>query len=41
MMIMAKVGQTRYHDRDEIGSGLDLIRGNKKADAQLQVRYKL
>lgn len=41
LMIMAKVGQTRYHDRDEIGSGLDLIRGNKKADAQLQVRYKL
>ncbi|WP_321334030.1 helix-hairpin-helix domain-containing protein [uncultured Bacteroides sp.] len=39
-MVMAKIGQTRYNDRNEIGSGLDIIEGNKKTDAQIQLRYK-
>lgn len=37
---MARVGQTVYYDRNEIGSGNDLIRGNKKADVQMQLRLK-
>lgn len=37
---IAKAGQTIYYDRDEIGSGNDLIRGNKKADVQIQLRLK-
>ncbi len=39
-MILGKYGQTTYYDRDEIGSGNDLIHGNKKADIQLQLRCK-
>lgn len=39
-MAIAKVGQTVYYDRNEIGSGNDLIRGNKKADVQMQLRLK-
>ena len=37
---IAKLGQTTYFDRDEIGSGNDLIYGNKKADIQMQLRIK-
>lgn len=39
-MMIAKMGQTVYYDRDEIGSGNDLISGNKKADVQMQLRLK-
>ncbi len=39
-MVLGKYGQTIYFDRDKIGSGNDLIRGNKKADVQLQLRFK-
>lgn len=39
-MCIAKYGQTSYFDRDEIGSGLDIINDNKKCDLQLQVRAK-
>ena len=39
-MLIAKFGETAYFDRDEIGSGNDLIRGNKKADVQMQLRLK-
>lgn len=39
-MMIAKIGQTVYYDRDEIGSGNDLISGNKKADVQMQLRLK-
>jgi hypothetical protein len=39
-MLIAKVGQTTYFDRDEIGSGADLIAGNKKLDLQMQLRIK-
>lgn len=39
-MIIGKLGQTMYYDRNEIGSGYDLIRNNKKADLQMQLRLK-
>lgn len=39
-MVIAKFGQTVYRDRNEIGSGYDLISGNKKADLQMQLRLK-
>ena len=39
-MLIGKLGQTVYSDRQEIGSGNDLITGNKKADLQMQLRLK-
>ena len=39
-MFIARYGQTTYSDREEIGSGHDLIEGNKKCDLQLQCRIK-
>lgn len=39
-MFITKFGETIYLDRSEIGSGNDLIRGNKKADVQMQLRIK-
>jgi hypothetical protein len=39
-MLIAKYGQVTYSDREEIGSGNDLIEGNRKSDLQLQVRMK-
>jgi len=40
LMIIAKFGQTRYTDRDEIGSALETIYGNTKSDINLQLRWK-
>lgn len=40
LLLIAKWGETVYLDRSEIGSGNDLIRGNKKADVQMQLRIK-
>ncbi|KAA6340850.1 hypothetical protein EZS27_011301 [termite gut metagenome] len=37
-MIIAKLGQTTYYDRDKIGSGTDVIPNNKKLDLQMQVK---
>ncbi len=39
-LFITKFGETVYLDRKEIGSGNDLIRGNKKADIQMQLRIK-
>lgn len=39
-MLIAKFGETIYHDRNEIGSGNSLIAGNTKSDLQLQLRIK-
>ena len=39
-MLLVKLGHTAYGDRDEIGSGNDLIRGNRKTDLQAQLRLK-
>lgn len=40
LMLIAKFGQTVYQDRDEISSGNDLIRSNRKTDLQMQLRLK-
>lgn len=40
-MFLVKFGQTIYRDRDAIGSGNDLIEGNRKTDLQMQLRIKL
>lgn len=40
LMLLVKFGQTVYQDRETIGSGNDLIQGNKKADLQMQLRIK-
>ena len=40
LMLQVKVGQTVYLDRDEISSGNDLIRGNRKTDLQLLLRLR-
>lgn len=40
LMVLAKLGHTVYRDRNEIGSGNDLIAGNRKTDLQVQVRLK-
>lgn len=39
-LLITKFGETIYLDRNEIGSGNDLISGNKKADIQMQLRIK-
>ena len=40
-MFLVKFGQTIYQDRETIGSGNDLIQGDKKADLQMQLRICL
>lgn len=39
-MLVAKLGQTIYQNRETISSGNDLINGNKKTDLQIQARVK-
>ena len=39
-LFITKFGETIYLNRNEIGSGNDLIYGNKKADIQVQLRIK-
>ena len=39
-MFLVKFGQTVYRNRESIGSGNDLIAGNKKTDLQMQLRIK-
>ena len=39
-VVIARYGHTFYQDRDEIGSGNDLIEQSEKADLQLQFRIK-
>ena len=38
---LVKFGETIYQDRDQIGSGNDLINSNKKTDIQMQLRIKI
>lgn len=40
LLLSAKVGMTRYFNRDEISSGLEQIRQNHREDLSLQLRYK-
>ena len=39
-LFITKFGETIYLNRNDIGSGNDLIYGNKKADIQMQLRIK-
>lgn len=39
-MVMLKYGQSTYNDRDQIGSGNELIDSNKKQDLQMLLRLK-
>ena len=41
LSVNAKIGTTVYSDIDEIGSGLELIEGNVKTDAKLQLIWKI
>ena len=40
LFIHAKLGMTRYFNRDTIGSGLEMIDANHREDLQVQVRWK-
>ncbi|WP_323757006.1 helix-hairpin-helix domain-containing protein [Roseivirga sp.] len=41
MDLWARIAKTTYYDRDEIGTGLETINGNKRTEVKFQVRYKL
>lgn len=36
-----RLARTTYYDRDEIGTGLETIQGNKKTDLRFQLRFKI
>lgn len=38
--LWVRYARTQYKDKDVIGSGLEEIRGNKKTDVKVQLRYK-
>lgn len=40
LLVVFKYGQTVYADRGQIGSGLEAIEGNRKADLNVQIRWK-
>lgn len=40
LLFLLKFGETIYQDRENIGSGNDLIAGNRKGDVQMQMRVK-
>ncbi len=39
--IWIRLARTTFYDRDEIGTGLERIDGNKRTEAKIQMRYKL
>jgi hypothetical protein len=41
MDLWARIAKTTYYDRQEIGTGLETISGNKRTEVKFQVRYKL
>ena len=41
LALYARIGRTIYSDRDEIGSGLTLIKGNHKTDLKVEAIWKL
>lgn len=41
MMVIAKLGCTRYFDRSTIGTGLQQLNSHSMTDLDLQVRLKL
>lgn len=40
LMLLLKYGETNYNDRDEIGSGYDLIASHRRTDIQMQLRLR-
>lgn len=36
----ARIAQTWYADRDQIGTGLEMIEGNQRTDVKFQLRYR-
>ena len=40
LFINAKLGMTKYFNRDTIGSGLEMIHADHREDLQVQIRYK-
>ena len=41
LTLYARIGRTIYSDRDQIGSGLNLIEGNHKTDLKVEAIWKL
>ena len=39
--LWARIARTTYYDRNQVGSGLELIEGNHKTDIKLQLRYRI
>lgn len=39
--IWARLARTTFYDRNEVGTGLELINGDKRTEFKFQVRYKL
>lgn len=39
--IWARVARTSFYDRDEVGTGLETIDGDKRTDVKFQIRYKI
>ena len=37
LQLSAKIGMTFYNDRNQIGSGLETIENDKRADGKLQI----
>lgn len=39
--IWARFARSTFYDRDEVGTGLETIDGNKRTDLKFQIRYKI
>jgi hypothetical protein len=39
LSLFCRFAQTIYDEKKEIGSGLDVIKGNKKSEIKLQAMY--
>ncbi len=39
--IWVRIARTTFYDRNEIGTGLETIDGNKRTDIKFQIRYKI
>ena len=38
--LWARIARTSYYDRNEVGTGLETINGDKRTDVKFQIRYK-
>lgn len=39
--VWVRIARTTFYDRNEIGTGLETIAGNKRTDVKFQIRYKI